>query len=148
MKYAKEHGIYNKITTNGKLLTSKKIEEIKPYIDLVALSIDSLQDETNKALGRGIEHRKTVIDRIKHLMDEGIKVDINTVVTSKNIDDLDEMGKFFRDNPISGKWKLMTFFPVREKALTNKDKLEISDEEFLEKVNFLIKNIQMLILNI
>ena len=66
-------------------------------------------------------------------------MDINTVVTSKNIDDLDEMGKFFRDNPISGKWKLMTFFPVREKALTNKDKLEISDEEFLEKVNFLIK---------
>lgn len=139
MKYAKEHGIYNKITTNGKLLTSKKIEEIKPYIDLVALSIDSLQDETNKALGRGIEHRKTVIDRIKHLMNEGIKVDINTVVTNKNIDDLDEMGKFFRENPISGKWKLMTFFPVREKALTNKDKLEISDEEFLEKVNFLIK---------
>lgn len=68
---------YNKITTNGKLLTSEKIEELKPYVDLVALLIDSLSDETNAALGRGAEHRKTVIDKIKHLMEVGIKVDIN-----------------------------------------------------------------------
>ncbi len=139
IKYAKEHGIYNKITTNGKLLTPEKIEELKPYIDLVALSIDSFNDDTNKALGRGIEHRKTVIDRIEHLMEAGVKVDINTVVTSKNIADLDDMGEFLRHHPISGKWKLMTFFPVREKALKNKEKLEISDEAFLTAVNHLIE---------
>ena len=134
IKKAKEYGIYNKITTNGKLLTPEKIEELKPYIDLVALSIDSLVDQTNVALGRGIEHRKTVIDRINHLMRVGIKVDINTVVMKQNLQDLDEMGQFFRENPISGKWKLMTFFPVREKALLNKSELEISDEDFLCEV--------------
>lgn len=139
IKYAKENGIYNKITTNGKLLTPKKIDELKPYVDLVALSIDSLNDETNLSLGRGIEHRKTVENRLKCLKDAGIKVDINTVVTKLNIDDLDEMGKFFSENPISGKWKLMTFFPVREKALLNKEKLEISDEKFLSEVNRIIK---------
>lgn len=139
IKYAKEHGIYNKITTNGRLLTPEKIEELKPYVDLVALSIDSLNDETNKALGRGIEHRKTVIDRISHLMRAGVKVDINTVVARQNINDLDEMGEFFRENPISGKWKLMTFFPIREKALENKGKLEISDEAFLNVAHMLIQ---------
>ncbi len=139
IKYAHEKGIYNKITTNGKLLTPEKIEELKPYIDLVALSIDSFNDETNKKLGRGIEHRKTVMNRINHLMASGVKVDINTVVTSLNIKDLDDMGEFLRENPISGKWKLMTFFPVREKALENKEKLEISDKEFLTEVKRIIE---------
>lgn len=139
IKYAKAKGIYNKITTNGKLLTPEKIEELKPYVDLVALSIDSLQDETNVALGRGIEHRNTVMDRIRALMRVGIKVDVNTVVMRQNVYDLDEMGEFFRENPISGKWKLMTFFPVREKALKNKERLEISDELFLAQVRQLIE---------
>ena len=142
IKYAKEHGIYNKITTNGKLLTPEKIEELKPYVDLVALSIDSLDDTTNKALGRGVEHRSTVINRIRHLMQEGIQVDINTVVMRTNIQDLDEMGSFFRENPISGKWKLMTFFPVRERALANKEKLEIDDAVFLAEVHRLIEKYQ------
>ena len=138
IKYAKAKGIYNKITTNGKLLTPEKIEELKPYVDLVALSIDSLQDETNIALGRGIEHKKTVMQRINTLMEKGIKVDVNTVVMRQNLADLDEMGAFFKENPLSGKWKLMTFFPVREKALQNRDRLEIADEVFLAEAQRLI----------
>lgn len=140
MKYAKEHGIYNKLTTNGKLLTPDKIEEIKPYVDLVALSIDSFNDSTNQAIGRGKEQRKIVIDRIKHLMDNGILVDINTVVVRQNINDLIDMAEFLKENPINGKWKLMTFFPVRDTALKNKEKLEISDNEFLQIVNKLKKD--------
>ena len=139
IKYAKERGIYNKITTNGKLLTPEKIDELKPYVDLVALSIDSLCDETNRLLGRGTEHRKTVLDRINLLVAAGIKVDINTVVVRQNINDLEDMGAFFSDNAITGKWKLMTFFPVREKALTNKSLLEIPDELFLSKVTQVIQ---------
>ena len=139
IKQAKSQGIYNKITTNGKLLTPEKIEELKPYVDLVALSIDSLNDETNKALGRGAEHRQTVMNRIRLLQEAGIKVDINTVVVRQNLQDLDDMGAFFRENPITGKWKLMTFFPVREKALTNKELLEIPDEVFLAEVHRLIE---------
>lgn len=108
-------------------------------MDLVALSIDSLQDVTNVALGRGIEHRKTVLERIQTLMRKGIKVDVNTVVMRQNIQDLEEMAEFFRENPISGKWKLMTFFPVREKALKNKEMLEISDELFLSEVHRIIE---------
>ena len=80
MKYAKEHGIYNKLTTNGKLLNNEKINEIKPYIDLVALSIDSFNDNTNHSIGRGYEQREIVIDRIKNLINSGILVDINTIV--------------------------------------------------------------------
>lgn len=134
MKYAKEHGIYNKLTTNGKLLTSEKIKDLKPYIDLVALSIDSFNDDTNQSIGRGKEHRSIVIDRIKNLIDSGILVDINTVVVRQNINDLIEMAEFLKDNPINGKWKLMTFFPIRESALKNKDRLEVDDKLFLEIV--------------
>lgn len=139
MKYAKEHGIYNKLTTNGKLLTNEKINEIKPYIDLVALSIDSFNDNTNHSIGRGYEQREIVIDRIKNLINSGILVDINTVVVKQNINDLIDMAEFLKDNPINGKWKLMTFFPIRETALKNKDKLEVDDNEFLKIVNRLKK---------
>lgn len=139
MKYAKERGIYNKVTTNGKLLTKEKIDEIKPYTDLVALSIDSFNDKTNELLGRGKEQRERVIDRIEKLMESGIKVDVNTVVMRQNINDLEDMAEFFRKHPISGKWKLMTFFPIRETALKNKDELEIDDQIFLEKVKDIIE---------
>ena len=139
IKRAKERGIYNKITTNGKLLTPEKIEELKPYVDLVALSIDSLRDDTNVALGRGAEHKSTVLERIENLKRAGIKVDVNTVVMSINVDDLDEMGAFFKENPLTGKWKLMTFFPVRERALKNREMLEIDDELFLARVHSLIE---------
>ncbi len=134
MKYAKEHGIYNKLTTNGKLLTEEKIKEIKPYIDLVALSIDSFNDDTNQSIGRGKEQRSIVIDRIKQLIDSGILVDINTVVVRQNINDLTDMAEFLKENPINGKWKLMTFFPIRESALRNKDRLEVDDKAFLDIV--------------
>ena len=139
MAYAKQHGIFNKVTTNGKLLTPEKIEEVMPYTDLVALSIDSLDDEVNRILGRGSEHRKTVIDRIGNLMDAGIDVDVNTVVMRPNIGTLDDMARFFSQHPISGKWKLMTFFPVRERALENKGKLEVDDDDFIECVHRLIE---------
>lgn len=49
------------------------------------------------------------------------------------------MGAFFRENPLSGKWKLMTFFPIREKALKNREALEISEELFLSEVRKLIE---------
>ena len=120
-------------------MTPEKIAELKPYVDLVALSIDTLCDDTNRQLGRGIEHRKTVLDRIRLLVAAGIKVDINTVVVKQNIDDLEDMGEFFSSNSITGKWKLMTFFPVREKALANKGMLEIPDALFLSKVNAVIQ---------
>ena len=139
IKHAKERGIYNKITTNGKLLTPKTIDEIGQYLDLAALSLDTLDDATNEALGRGAEHRKTIIDRMKHLRQAGVKVDVNTVVMRPNIADLDEMGAFLRENPIDGKWKLMTFFPVRGRALLNKPALEIADEEFLSEVTRLVE---------
>lgn len=140
IQYAHGKGIYNKITTNGKLLTQEKIDALKGYVDLVALSIDSLNDDTNRVLGRGAEHRKTVLQRIRHLTDAGIRVDINTVVVKQNIDELNEMADFFRENPISGKWKLMTFFPVREKALANKAALQIPDALFLERVNQIVRD--------
>lgn len=50
------------------------------------------------------------------------------------------MAEFLKENPINGKWKLMTFFPVRDTALKNKEKLEISDNEFLQIVNKLKKD--------
>ena len=44
------------------------------------------------------------------------------------------MAEFLKENPINGKWKLMTFFPIRESALKNKEKLEVDDNDFLKMV--------------
>ena len=135
---AKSRGIFNKVTTNGKLLTPEAVEKLAPHVDLVALSIDSFDDDVNRMLGRGAEQRGTVEDRMRLLRDAGIAVDVNTVVMRQNIGTLDEMAHALSENPVSGKWKLMTFFPVRARALENKDWLSVPDEEFVERVHALI----------
>ena len=41
------------------------------------------------------------------------------------------MAEFIKENPINGKWKLMTFFPIRESALKNKEKLIKSGGDYI-----------------
>ena len=56
MRIAHEHGIKNKLITNGILLTEEKLSEISKYVDIITLSIDSTNDEINNKLGRGKDH--------------------------------------------------------------------------------------------
>ncbi len=130
MKLAKENGIRNKLITNGLLLAqSKHKEEICDNLDYLVLSIDSINDETNLELGRGKNHYNTIKEVLDYVSTKDLKLNINTVISKKNINQLNELGNFLNNYKIHT-WKFFKFMPLRETAKKNNRLFEISDTEF------------------
>lgn len=130
MKIAKENGVKNKLITNGVLLAkSSHKEEICDNLDYLVLSIDSVDNKTNSELGRGSNHYNTVKEVLDYVKDKDLKLNINTVVSKKNIDQLDDLGTFLNNYKIDT-WKFFKFMPLRETAEQNKNLFEITDSEF------------------
>lgn len=130
MKLAKENGIRNKLITNGVLLAqSKHKEDICDNLDYLVLSIDSIDNETNAELGRGKNHYNTIKEVLDYVNNKDLKLNINTVISKKNINQLNELGKFLNNYHINT-WKFFKFMPLRETAKKNTKLFEITDTEF------------------
>lgn len=134
-KISWQNGIKNKLITNGKLLTNKKIDTIAKYIDSITLSIDSTSNEINEKIGRGFNH----YDTIKRILDyiqtnyPNIKIRINSVISSytKEVDGLIE----FLNNYNIYSWRIFKFMPLRELAMTNRKHFYISMEKYEQVLN-------------
>ena len=130
MRIAHEHGIKNKLITNGILLTEEKLSEISKYVDIITLSIDSTNDEINNKLGRGKDHFERISKCIENIKKyDIITVKINTVLTKINTDEMQKLGEFLAHNQIKY-WRIFKFMPLRELSLKSKDKFDISDEVY------------------
>ena len=133
LKKAKENGINNKLITNGMLLAQNdEIKEICNYLDSLTLSIDSTDNEINAELGRGINHYNNIKTILEYVKDKELKLNINTVVSKKNINQLDDLGNFLNKYKINS-WRVFQFMPLRETAEKNREQFEISDAEFESK---------------
>lgn len=135
LKISQENGIKNKLITNGMVLAqNENMREILGYLDSLTLSLDTINDDTNEELGRGRNHFeevKTILDYVKGKI---LKVNINTVVSKKNINEMEQLGEFLNNYNIS-KWKFFKFMPLRETAERNKDEFAITDAEFEQTKN-------------
>ena len=144
-----EHGIKNKLITNGKLLTQDRIINIIKYLDNITLSIDSTDNEINEKLGRGKEHYSTIkniLDYIKANDFNNVKININSVANRYNLDSFSEITNFLNNYNIDS-WRIFKFMPLREKAILNSNQFSITSKEFDKlvsqaKLKSNIKNIQ------
>lgn len=84
LRYARELGFVVSIVTNGAKL--RQVLDAAPgCVDWVGLSVDSANEETQAALGRGNgDHVRRSIEHFQLLHSRGIHVKLNTVVTSLN----------------------------------------------------------------
>lgn len=86
---AKQMGMTTMIVTNGSNLSDAFLIKNQPYLDWIAISIDSLKEQTNLNAGRAICGKKvlsaayymTVAKRVKKY---GYRLKINTVVNREN----------------------------------------------------------------
>lgn len=130
LKISKEKGIKNKLITNGvELAKDSETLEILNYLDSLTLSIDSISDEINVKLGRGKIHYSNIKKILENVRTKDISVNINTVVSKKNISLINELGNFLNNYKISS-WRVFKFMPLRETAEINREQFEITDEEF------------------
>lgn len=135
LEISKENGIKNKLITNGMVLAqNENMREILDYLDSLTLSLDTINDNTNEELGRGRNHFEDVKIILDYVKDKDLKVNINTVVSRKNINEMEELGEFLNNYNIN-KWKFFKFMPLRETAEKNKNEFEITDAEFEQTKN-------------
>lgn len=132
IRTAKEHGLTTMIVTNGTRLTDAFLKENKPFLDWIALSVDSLDHEINRNSGRAItgkkaieiEEYKQIVDKIKSY-DYGLK--INTVVHAKNY--LENLTEFIQyANPI--RWKVFQVLPIVGQNDNQIDEFKITQKDF------------------
>lgn len=129
---AKDAGLTTMIVTNGSKLTDQFLEANKGKLDWVAVSIDSLNSNTNADTGRAIrgtvplqkEEYFSVIDRIRK---HGHGLKINTVVTAKNCQE--DMGALIRYAQPT-RWKILQVLPMKGQNDLNINLFKITNEQF------------------
>ena len=135
LEYSKKIGMVNSLTTNG-LLFEKRLPEILPYLDHVGISLDALDQKHARV--RGLNDKKLherVISAIKLASSQpGLKVDINTVISGANLDQMVPLVKFAKENKAS-----ISCQPVIEGKCTPPwISLAKKEEEFKQAVDNLI----------
>jgi radical S-adenosyl methionine domain-containing protein 2 len=91
---AKKHGLETSLVTNGYEIIKHDfqfLDKIMGYLDILAISIDSFEEERNDIIGRKVNGNIISKDQYIQLANEaikrGIRIKINTVVTKLNFNE-------------------------------------------------------------
>lgn len=123
------------IVSNGSLIKKSWFKLYGKYLDILAISCDSFNEETNKQIGRG-QGNKNHVEKLMVLHEwcrqYKVAFKINTVVNTYNVDE-DMAENICYLNPI--RWKvfqclLLEGENVGASALRSAEKFYISDEDF------------------
>jgi radical S-adenosyl methionine domain-containing protein 2 len=89
--FAKQRGLATCMVTNGLNLTPSYLEPFTNYLDWVGLSIDALNPQLNRAIGRARRNGLSLddvqyLERVSYIKAIRARLKINTVVTALNRD--------------------------------------------------------------
>ena len=137
VKYIRDKGVKVSLITNGSLMDEEWIKSYAGMYETIYFSVDSINDETNRKIGRCDRNGKTIpADRIVELCGlirkyaPGCRIKINTVVSALN---KDEVMSDFIDKIAADRWKVLRMKPFQYGSFSNLD-IQVSNEEFEEFV--------------
>ncbi|XP_007522315.1 S-adenosylmethionine-dependent nucleotide dehydratase RSAD2 [Erinaceus europaeus] len=123
------------IVSNGSLIRKKWFKDYGNYLDILAISCDSFNEDVNALIGRG-QGKKGHVENLKKLRqwcrDYRVAFKINSVINRFNVEeDMNEQIKAL--NPI--RWKVFQCLIIEgenagEDALREAERFVISDDEF------------------
>lgn len=127
--YINKYGMKTTIFTNGTILTDRILETLRNVnIEKLKISIDGY-DSASHDMVRGKGSYERTMTNIKKLLENGIRVEINTVLHKKNIA---FSKKIIADlEALNIPYHVDRYVPMQED--TNDD-MVISDEEYLEAI--------------
>lgn len=129
---AKSHGAVTSLVTNGSRIASDWLDDLNGDLDIVALSIDSIDAGTQQIIGRVVngqapmtaEHYQRIAEEIKR---RGIRLKVNTVVNRANhTEDLRE----FILSLAPERWKIFQALPVKGQNDQRINELTVSGGRF------------------
>ena len=130
--HAKACGLVTMLVTNGSRCTPEYLRRLAPVLDWLTVSIDSLAEETNRAMGRHNSKgqplsAETYAQILADAAVLGLRTKINTVVNRINC--REDMSGFIADSGIA-RWKVLQVMPVEGQNDTHIDLLTLSHAEF------------------
>lgn len=135
LRQAKEHGLTTSIVTNGTRITTQWLDETTPYLNMLALSIDSINPDTLRSIGRAVHGEPLSEERYREMADwiirHGIRLKVNTVVSQHNC--LEDMTQFIRSIRPE-RWKLLQALPIAGQNDGEFEALAVTAAEFSEYV--------------
>lgn len=127
---AKEIGFTVTMVSNGSLLTKQKVSEMKGIVDWIGLSIDSIDDDIEKEVGRhckGLNHIDNVISVADYAHEYAINIKLNITVLKQSY--MQDFTDFIRKiNP--KRVKAFQVLRVEGENEEHFDKYSITDEQF------------------
>ncbi|GHT62962.1 radical SAM protein [Bacteroidia bacterium] len=132
IQYAKSLGLETSIVTNTSQIDFEWVKNISSYLDILAISIDSLNLETNIKIGSNQSGKILSINNLRNISTAcqcfGVQLKINTVVskfnhTEKLTDFVNEMQPF--------RWKILQATEVKGQNDCNFEEVAVSTDDFL-----------------
>uniref|UniRef100_A0A671KHS6 S-adenosylmethionine-dependent nucleotide dehydratase RSAD2 n=1 Tax=Sinocyclocheilus anshuiensis TaxID=1608454 RepID=A0A671KHS6_9TELE len=123
------------IVSNGSLIRETWFQKYGDYLDILAVSCDSFNEDTNKVIGRG-QGRKSHLDKLHKVRDwcrdYKVAFKINSVINTYNVDE-DMTEQITALNPV--RWKVFQCLIIEgenagENSLREAEKFIISDQQF------------------
>lgn len=125
--YSKMIGLTTSIITNGSLLTEEMLVKFKGKLDWIGLSIDSLNNTTNKLIGRTSKMNVNYFDLCLKIKENGFKLKINTVVNSFNhYADLNDFMDYIKPD----RWKVFQALRVEGQNDKQFEEIRVTDEQY------------------
>lgn len=131
LKDSQEHGVLNTVSTNSILLTPKKLEEIHPYTKIMDISLNSLNQDTNRKMIKNYfdGYEKLILQRIDMVVESGISLNVNVLISKFNLLDIPKLLEVLRNKKINSV-KLFEHSAIRGRAKENHEILHTGTEEF------------------
>ena len=147
IKYSKKIGLKTSIITNASLMTNKWLDTYGKYTDQIGISCDSIDNNTNKELGRGygnhVDITRRALSRINELnLEKGynIRTKLNTVILRNN--HFEDWNEFIYKYKID-RWKVFKILKIIGENENVYDDLSISNDQFnsfISRHNNLVKD--------
>lgn len=133
VQYIRDKGVKVSLITNGSLMDEEWAKNCAGMFETTGFSVDSLNDETNRKIGRCNKNGKPIpAGKIVELCElirkyaPGCRIKINSVVSTLN---KDEVMSDFIDEIAADRWKILRMKPFQYGSFSNLD-IQVSDEEF------------------
>ena len=130
--FAREQGLVTMLVTNGSRLTPAYLDRLTGHLDWLTLSIDGLDAETNRRIGRADSQGATLTleDHLRlsaQARVRGMRIKMNTVVNRHNAG-ADFSNFLLRLAP--ERWKVLQVMPVAGQNDTHYEEAKCTSEEF------------------
>lgn len=121
-RYSRRRGLRTNVITNGHFINTKNISEVSEIFDTVTVSVDHGVAEHHD-LHRGNGSWSRAVNAVDLLLQSGVDVDVNSVLSRTGLKDIEELIRLSRQRAI-GQHRIIPQFPMGRGASARNDELE------------------------